>query len=70
MPKILSLKLCIFIQIIKELFGQFLHFILLVATIRQSITTIWSVAIKQFECSIVTKISEGIASRETIAVDS
>jgi len=27
---------------------------------------IWSGVVKQFECSIVTKILEGIASRETI----
>jgi len=38
----------------------------LVATIRECITANWSVVIKQFECSIVTKISEGMASRETI----
>ena len=57
---------CIFIQLIRELFGCFLHFISLAATIREYITAIWSVVIRQFECSIVTKISEGIASRETI----
>jgi len=46
--------------------GKFLHFISVVATIRECITAIWSVVIKHFECSVVTKISEGIASRETI----
>jgi len=51
---------------IRELFGEFQHFISLVTTIRECITAIWSVVIKQFECSIVTKISEGIATRETI----
>jgi len=38
----------------------------LVATIRECIAAVWSVVIKQFECSIVTKISEGIASQKTI----
>jgi len=42
-----------------------LHFISPVATNRDYITAIWSVVIKQFECSIVTKMSEGLASRET-----
>jgi len=51
---------------IKELFSWFLHLISLVATIQESITAYWSVVIKQFECSIVTKILEGIASRERI----
>jgi len=41
------------------------HFIPLGATIRECITAIYSVVIKQCECSIVTKISKGIASRET-----
>jgi len=43
-----------------------LHFISLVATNRECITTIWSVVIKQFKYSIVTKISEEIAPHETI----
>jgi len=40
-----------------------LHFISLIATIRENITAISSVVTKQFE---MTKIVEGIASRETI----
>ena len=51
---------------IRELFAYFLHFISLVATIRECITASWSVVLKQFECSIVTKILQEIASRETI----
>ena len=66
MPKKFVIKIHAFIQMIRELFGWFLHFISLVATIRDSISAIYSVVIKQFECSIVTKISEGIASHETI----
>jgi len=50
---------------IRELLGYFC-ILLLVATIRECITAIWSVVMKQFECSIVTKMLEGIPSRETI----
>jgi len=51
---------------IRENFGEFLHFISLVATNREYIAAIWSVVINHFVCSIVTKISDGIASRKTI----